>query len=85
MNPLQVLGLLFSIAGGYFAGWLISRYTKEEIRQGRKYLRILSVVLFVACIFAAWDYIGHRTDNSLAVLFSSIFLLMLPVAGLRHS
>ncbi len=85
MIRLEVLGLLFSLVGGYFAGWIISRYTKQEIKQGKKYLQIFSGILFIACLFALSNYMIHKTDDSLVVLLSAIFLLMIPVASLKHA
>lgn len=85
MIRLEVLGLLFSLAGGYLAGWIISRYTKQEIKQGKKYLQIFSGIIFIACLFAVSNYITHKTDDSLVIMLSCMFLLMIPVAGLKHA
>lgn len=82
---LKTIAFLFSVIAGYFSGYFIGKYTKEELRIGKKYLKILAVILFIATIVSAYKHFQNKNDDSLALFFSLVFLLFLLVGNLVYA
>ncbi len=64
------------VALGLFAGYLLGKYLKKEVKQGRNYLFLLQKALFTVCIFIVmYEYrdIVHFVWIGALVLFLYYF------------
>ena len=77
------MGTLAQIAPilGLLAGLIIAKLVPYELKQGKKYFRLLQHGLFIAIIATAiWQRVNKQTIDVNAL----IFLFFIPVGTLHH-
>jgi hypothetical protein len=78
---MQVLTYLISLViifAGLGLGFLIAFFTKEELKAGKKYFKILQVIITASIIFL---YLSEFKDKN-AYIISLMFLFGLPTGTL---
>ena len=79
-----ILALLFSVGVGVPSGWIIARYTLNEIQDGKKYLRALKLVLELSCLGFFVYYYFNRDNEVLTVAFSLLFVFSISAGSLEY-
>ena len=80
---LEILLLLLISLAGIPAGLLISKYTKEELKSGKKWFKIL-MILMAAVILISFILISNIDQRSLIITVSG-FVFFLAGTSLRKA
>jgi len=78
-----VLGLFFALLG-FPIGLFLAKIAKEELKQGKKYFKIMLIVLAVLFVLTVLTYLffGIELVDFLIIIYSIIFLAGLASAAL---
>ena len=71
---LKFLLLMFLSYFGLVVGTFISNFTKEELKQGKKYFRILKPIFLGVVFYFFFSYLGLRYYFSIPISLVSVLL-----------
>ena len=63
---LQQIFLILIIAAGFFIGYILPRFTQEEMLPGKKYFKALEIILFIG-ILVTTLVLSHSTSAILTI------------------
>jgi len=79
-----LLAFLLSTLGGYYAGHVIGKYARKEVKQGKRYIEAFKVFLIIVLAFAVFQYTGKKDSDSLVIVLSVLFLAFMTIGSLYH-
>jgi len=79
MNPLTIIIAIIIALLGYPVGIIIAKFTKEELKAGKKWFKLIFVICFVAIIISL---IFTKGNILLFLITSFIFILLIALASL---
>ncbi len=78
MNALQIIFILIIILAGYPLGLLLAYFTKEELRAGRLFFKIIMSICLLVIITSG---IFSKGQNLVFLLAISIFIFLMTLAS----
>jgi len=75
MNPLQIILLIIVSLLGIPVGFLLKKFTKEEMKSGRKWFKLISLAAVLSFIFGV-------VMGDAVIVVSSIFLFFIAAVPL---
>jgi hypothetical protein len=82
MNALQIILVILITLAGYPIGLLLANYTKEELKSGRKWFKLLMLFSIVMVIIS---FIFFSRNNLFFLLAVFIFIFLLTLASFIKS
>ena len=82
MNTITIILPIIISLLGYPIGLLIAKHTKEELKSGRKWFKLIIFICFLAIIASL---IFTRDKTLLFLISSFVFIILLTLASLLKS
>ena len=81
MSIIQTIFAIIIAIAGFPAGLLIARFTREELKAGKRWFKTLIAVCVLAIVLSAIFAVG---ETALFLIASFVFIILLAIAALTY-